>query len=246
MNSMTKKFSPDLLDTAPRTPVAPRCYTTHKPLSLGGSLVIHGGSCYSPIVTDADIYVGLDRGMPSPKQAYPWEPGHSFLFEIEDGTAPKDKASFIAMIDWLAAQISDGKKVHVGCIGGHGRTGTVLSALVKVMLSDKDASEYIRANYCKKAIETKAQVAFLSSVFGINPVKERHAEIGNRTFLPSYGKGLYTEDGFYDRLDNNILPMKSKPVSAFSKLVKHGTFNNIASPGCMWGKSFVGPPDIKV
>ena len=40
------------------------CYHSHPPLKLPGTeLVIYGGSCISPVVKDADVYIGFDAGM---------------------------------------------------------------------------------------------------------------------------------------------------------------------------------------
>lgn len=145
-----------------------RCYETHPPLPLGGGLVIYGGSCGYPAVEDADIYVGLDYSMKKSEKAYPWVPGESFLYPITDMNPPSDADSFKQLIEWLAVQLSANKKVHVGCIGGHGRTGTVFAALVAVLMGKKDAIQYVRSNYCDRAVESDSQIAFLMKHFGVS------------------------------------------------------------------------------
>ncbi len=159
-----------------------RCYHSHHPLPLKDGLVIYGGSCMSPVLQDADIYVGLDRTMAHSPRAYPWEPGESFLFPIQDMHAPENPAQFKNLIDWLAVQLIAQKKVHVGCVGGHGRTGTVFAALVKVMLGEPDAIAYVRQHYCKKAVETAAQIDFLVKHFGITPAEptKRHNPLSSK------------------------------------------------------------------
>lgn len=147
-----------------------RCYESHQPLSLGSGLVVYGGSCGSPIVKDADVYVGLDLSMKKSEKAFPWVEGESFLYYIQDMHAPRDVESFTKLIDWLAMQLIAKKKVHIGCIGGHGRTGTVLSALVSVIMGEKNAIEYVRKNYCHKAVESHEQVEFLIKHFGVEKV----------------------------------------------------------------------------
>jgi hypothetical protein len=153
-----------------------RCYETHQPLPItvnaeAGPVTYHinGGSCFSP-VAGCDIYIGLDSGM-NVKREYPWnqqqDPAQRILFPITDGSVPQDPEDFKRMIDWIAVQLIAGKKVHVGCIGGHGRTGLVLSALVKVMTGEADAITYVRKNYCEKVVESTTQVNFLHSHFGI-------------------------------------------------------------------------------
>jgi hypothetical protein len=151
------------------------CYETHPVLALGKGKV-YGGSCSSPMTSTADVYIGLDSYMTKQKIQYPWNKEISggpeeVQFKITDGKAPTDPSNFIAMIDWLAAKLKQGKTVHVGCIGGHGRTGMVLAALAKVILNEEDAITWVRENYCKKVVETREQVDFLNQHFGIKKVE---------------------------------------------------------------------------
>ena len=162
-------------DTAKTWTPSPRCYASHPPLPLGGGgLVIHGGSCLDPAVIDADVYIGFDRGMRLTSRQYPWTPGYEILFLINDMQAPAKPGHFKKLVHWTADRLTDGLKVHCGCIGGHGRTGTFFAALVRVMLDEPDAIAYVRQHYCKKAVESAAQVAFLAEHFGVkgaNPTK---------------------------------------------------------------------------
>lgn len=155
-----------------------RCYETHPPLSLGQDIVVYGGSCGFPVVQDADIYVGHDHSFAKSDKAYPWEEGESFQFLIPDMGVPADKEQYAKMLDWLVVQLTAHKKVHIGCIGGHGRTGMTLSALAFLMLHEKDAITYVREHYCQKAVESQAQVNFLHDLFGIDkaaPAKQSYS-----------------------------------------------------------------------
>ena len=60
------------------------------------------------------------------------------------------------VVSYLAAVIDIG--VEIGCMGGHGRTGTLM-ALIMVQLGCKaeEAIKTIRKDYCKRAIETQGQ-----------------------------------------------------------------------------------------
>jgi hypothetical protein len=155
----------------------PRCYETHPPLPIGDS-VIYGGSCGSPIIHDADVYVGFDYSMEKSPMSYPWVPGESFYFPIADMHAPSDLNQFKSLITWLHGMLLDKKKVHIGCVGGHGRTGTVLAALVRVMIEENDAIGYVRHHYCQKAVESEAQVSFLVRHFGILPAAATKMGVG--------------------------------------------------------------------
>ena len=127
-----------------------RCYHSHKPLKLpGGDLVIYGGSCITPAVKDAGVYIGFDYGMTFSGKQYPWRGSYEFLFEIRDMRAPADAGEFKKLVAWTVEQLQAGKKVHAGCIGGHGRTGTFLSALVAT-LGEKDATEFVRTHYSRR------------------------------------------------------------------------------------------------
>lgn len=147
----------------------PRCLEDHPPLKIGDH-TIYGGSCSNPLVINADVYVGFDHSMNYGGMQYPWSDGVSFQYLIQDMHAPSDPTSFKKLIEWLSVQLIAQKLIHLGCIGGHGRTGLVLSALVKHMTGNADATEYVRKNYCEKAVESMAQIQFLKEHFGINPV----------------------------------------------------------------------------
>lgn len=138
------------------------CYKSHSPIEIGGG-VVFGGNCHSPICNDADVYVNLDTSKTG--MSFPWESPIHINFEIPNFGVPLNSKAFVKLISFLKEQLEEGKKIHVGCIGGHGRTGMVLAALACVVESKKDAIQYIRSVYCSKAVETKSQVIFLVSNF---------------------------------------------------------------------------------
>lgn len=175
-----------------------RCYESHPPLKLPGSdLVIYGGSCSNAKIKDADVYIGFDYSMNSGKPAWPWEDGHSFLFPITDMCAPSNAADFAALIKWTTIQLNAGQKVHAGCIGGHGRTGTFLAALVATM-GETDAITYVREHYCKKAVESGEQIEFLAKHYGVKKVAGSKSHGGGSkvsTFQSTSGGGQTLDDG---------------------------------------------------
>lgn len=191
------------------------CYTSHPPLPLGGGLKIYGGNCGTPAVPDADVYVGLDRISRDTNRRYPWRPGHEFDFIIKDGSVPDNLVLFREMVGWLIAQIRDGKKVHIGCIGGHGRTGLVLSAIVSVMKVSPDPIAYVRENYCKKAVETKVQVDWLMENFDC------------KTAAPSKVSHYGSSSG---EVTEKCLPFDQK--QSFNT-----TGARVKGKSCIWGKN---------
>lgn len=147
-----------------------RCFHTHPALPIGEHYVF-GGSCGTPVHDDCDIYVGLDYSMAEHPERLPFIDGHAIHYKIQDMGVPTRPEEFKQLITWLAARIEKGDKVHVGCIGGHGRTGIVLSALVALMTSETDAIGYVREHYCEKAVESDKQVKFLMEHFGVAEAK---------------------------------------------------------------------------
>lgn len=145
-----------------------RCTDSHPPLPLG-EFKIWGGSCTHPTVTDADVYIGFDFGMEHTRRGYPWNPGEEVYFRIRDMSVPSDVAEFAKLVAWTWEQLQAGKKVHAGCVGGHGRTGTFLAALVKHAIGEDDAISYVRKNYCPKAVESLEQATWLQKHWGIVP-----------------------------------------------------------------------------
>lgn len=199
------------------------CYTTHPVLKIGKGTV-YGGSCSSPTTDKADIYIGLDTFMKRQKHHYPWNKKSSggpieVLFKIDDQYAPSDEENFISMIDWLAARLEEGKTIHIGCMGGHGRTGMVLAALVKVVLGEEDAITWVRTHYCKKAVETQVQIKFLNTYFGI---KEVEGSKPKESFNPGKKKAKSGTRKFHQGKQQALLPYDDSFIPGTSMLRTKG------------------------
>jgi hypothetical protein len=207
---------------------APRCHTTHKPIKLGNGEIV-GGACGSPR-EGYDIYIGFDYGMKMQHQPFPWDqvddPIIEFQYRITDMCAPKSPKEFKKMIEWCADQLDDGKKIHVGCIGGHGRTGLFLAALVSLYTElTEDPIGYVRKEHCKKAVESDSQLKFLRKHFEI-PIK------GHKPTKGGFKKSTKWEDTQTGRTyheGNNVrelYPEKRKQVS----VIRH-----VSKKGSIWG-----------
>lgn len=73
-------------------------------------------------------------------------------------TPYNDVIAVEAIIEAYERALLHGQKVEVGCIGGHGRTGTVLACMAVLEGLTADAAmQLVWASYCKHAIETKSQ-----------------------------------------------------------------------------------------
>ncbi len=80
------------------------------------------------------------------------------------GVIPSERLR--AVVAEIAQNMDEGRGVEIGCIGGHGRTGTLLAALI-ARIERRNASEAIlaaRDRYCVQAIETTAQVELIHVV----------------------------------------------------------------------------------
>lgn len=184
-STSVSKFDPDKLNTKSGTSSFSsggkssggnykNCHETHKPLEVVPGVFITGGSCSWPL-PGKDIYVGFDSDMKLTGKHLPFYEGEGqeLYFPMEDRQPPDDPVMFAKLVEHVANALVSGKTVHCGCIGGHGRTGTFLAALVKFMRNETDAIKFVRDNYCEKAVESQSQVDFLVKHWGITAQKPR-------------------------------------------------------------------------
>ena len=94
-------------------------------------------------------------GMPSPvKWHWPF-----VVIDWPDMGVMSD-AEIKLVINVTVKAIKGGKRVEIACMGGHGRTGTLLAMLRTAIgkMSAKEAIESLRKDYCKKIVESGTQV----------------------------------------------------------------------------------------
>jgi hypothetical protein len=91
--------------------------------------------------------------------APPWD--HAHLPWVDFGVP--DAAELRAALEAVLDRARRGERVEIGCLGGHGRTGTALACLaVLTGTPPGDAVAWVRAAYCEKAVETDEQRAFVA------------------------------------------------------------------------------------
>ena len=89
----------------------------------------------------------------------PWTHDH---IEWPDFGVPDSPAQLAGALRSLLDRARAGERVEVGCLGGHGRTGTALACLAVLCGQPPDtAVDWIRANYCTHAVETPVQQTFV-------------------------------------------------------------------------------------
>ena len=91
----------------------------------------------------------------------PWPHAH---VDWQDFGIPADiEALRRSLLDLIERAKQDGG-VEIGCLGGHGRTGTALACLAVLTGTPPSAGvEWVRTNYCDRAVETKEQEALVQS-----------------------------------------------------------------------------------
>ncbi len=80
-----------------------------------------------------------------------------------DFGVPGEKTAIMAALRSLLARARTGQRVEVGCLGGHGRTGTAVACLaVLAGCPAGEAVAWVREHYCTSAVETPEQEAFVT------------------------------------------------------------------------------------
>jgi hypothetical protein len=103
----------------------------------------------------------------------PGQPGPDFGLYLDPQWTPNWPA---VLLDWpdfgvpRSTEVADreiraaferaraGERVEVACVGGHGRTGTVLACMaVLAGVEPSDAVQWVRSVYCSRAVQEPAQ-----------------------------------------------------------------------------------------
>jgi protein-tyrosine phosphatase len=89
----------------------------------------------------------------------PWSHDH---LDWPDFGVPTDLIQVTITLRSLLERAGQGQAVEIGCIGGHGRTGTALACLAILSgLPGEEAVAWIRDQYCSEAVETAEQADFV-------------------------------------------------------------------------------------
>jgi hypothetical protein len=104
---------------------------------------------------DYGVYLD-DRWQP------PWPHDH---VHWPDFGVPADAVALMSVLRSLRDRARRGDRVELGCLGGHGRTGTALACLAVLSgVRASDATAWVRSAYCTEAVETPEQEAFVRAV----------------------------------------------------------------------------------
>jgi len=83
--------------------------------------------------------------------------------------------NFYQFVKTLIKFLDAGNKVLVYCMGGHGRTGSILAALIALLEPGvRDVVDEVRKRYCEHAVESNGQKEALDYVRVRTQANPRH------------------------------------------------------------------------
>jgi hypothetical protein len=135
-------------------------------IALPDGTVIRGRGRAEPLPTGPlptyGLYLGRSPDKPrrfTLRRAEPWRPGWpSDWVDWPDFRIPRDPAAAAAAIRDTYQRARSGERVEVACVGGTGRTGTVLACMaVLAGHASDDAVGWVRRHYRPRAVETPGQ-----------------------------------------------------------------------------------------
>jgi len=116
---------------------------------------------------------------------------------ITDGDIPD-----ITFDEWrvfandVREMLSGGQSIVVFCIGGHGRTGTVVSILSHIILGPKIVTPnpvtWLRDVYCEEVVETEPQVNYVYDMCGLSDIPKADRPKAAKSF----GSSVWTADKY--------------------------------------------------
>lgn len=99
----------------------------------------------------------------------PWAPARdtqAVILPWPDYGVPDNTDYMPDMIRWMLDLLGSGKSMEVACMGGHGRTGTLLAMLLVAQgLTPGEAIREARARHCKSAVESAKQCDYIAQFY---------------------------------------------------------------------------------
>ena len=155
-------------------------------MSLGGANGVEKEVDYQVVMAQSYLYAGsVLMNYESKFQRHQQE---RLIYVVWPDMGIIPSKDYEALLDYLERLLAGGKKVAVGCLGGHGRTGTILAGLVKRIehLSANQAIDSLRKRYCHSAVETKSQEDLVAGktfqVTSATPIKNTQSLLATTEF----------------------------------------------------------------
>ena len=172
-----------------------RCGHWRTPVHIGGYTVWASGLWDKPeglklvdaVKPDAGFYLDSSWGSRFGHFAgsgvnAPVQPPWPFLVVNWPDMSVLPDYEYAALVAAIIVRIKAGETVEIACLGGHGRTGSVLAPLVAHLegRTAGDAITSLRARYCDKAVESASQVAAVYKVTGEEPPAVANGSKGDK------------------------------------------------------------------
>lgn len=150
------------------------CAHRGEPVRVGPYEVLAGGTrdLRSEDLEKADLLVPLLENVP-----FAFGRRYEILAApLRDfGGVPEGWSEFVESV---CDELALGRRILTFCMGGHGRTGTMLASLIAVLETAKETPDPIaaaRERHCERAVETLAQCEAIFALRGMKvPAKYRH------------------------------------------------------------------------
>lgn len=160
-----------------------QCHTGKVPIvsAKAGGTLYAGGTMngFSPDI-DREALIDLAGSYPILPDAFGganWQlgtfsvPENYLRLHVRDGHAPQwDAESAEALATRILWFINRGTDVVIYCQGGHGRTGTVVSAMLPLLVANAQTVlmpnpvSWLRKVYCKEVVESKEQLDWIKKI----------------------------------------------------------------------------------
>ena len=155
------------------------CKHLQQAINIGRFTVFASGSSALRVILPKDIGATQTRHEPKDVAVYLDPRSWSNRVQPRKGIAYLDwpdmgvisDIRFRRVLTHLISALTAGKEVETGCIGGHGRTGTLLAGLMALLenCSAEEAIKRVRSRYCKWAVESRGQVLMIYTLLGETP-----------------------------------------------------------------------------
>lgn len=142
------------------------CHNGSRPVKVGRSEIFPGGA-YHMHTSD---YYGFDLLVPLDNGFGAWAPRgvqHQVVPAFIEDFQPPPSGFDRFLKDAVIPDLETGDRILVFCLGGHGRTGSVLAGLIALLEPDvEDPVSEIRNRYCPEAVETREQAEWVFALRG--------------------------------------------------------------------------------
>ena len=92
-----------------------------------------------------------------------------------------------AALQYLIDRLREGKKTLAYCVGGHGRTGTLLASLIALLEPEvEDPVAEARTRHCSHAVESEGQIKGIFKLKGIETVPEKYKNFSKYSSSSTY------------------------------------------------------------